>query len=261
MKWMIKSFQRAPKIADSIVYTNVYDYSSGGGGGPGISSPSRLTPASDVGFSSSGNTIGVLNTRFVPYTITEPTRILLGLPTSTVLPDDNTTVPLYLSVNFSTSSDVNIVTRGSTSVDYFAGSSGFYFRNELKSDYYFMLGYLGGRRTVYLFSVPINTNLNSAVMSSIPGFTATFGLTPKGTSIAVPPGIYNFNQAVPSTGSGNYLEGFAFQLENEIVAPIGTAQKLSSGDQLLIGEMYNSNTNNSERKYRQLLDVKYICFA
>lgn len=254
MNSMIKRSNRLLyRVNQTPLCANVYDYSGGGGGGGFNGSFSRLVPASEVGFSSSGNTIGVLNTKFVPSTITNPDRLLFGFPTSIqtdVSSGGRTDVPL--SVRFSTSSDVAIV-QSVSEQPYPAGTAGFYFRNEIPSDYYVMIGSYGSRpfkQRATIVSVPKGVSVGSSLISDVPGFVTTFKYQP-GSYPGTTPTVFNPNDSLTA--------------EFSIATPeaIGSLQPLTEDSSFVVGYYQKSvDFPSSTLTYVPRVDlITYVCFS
>lgn len=242
------------RVAQTPLCANVYDYNSTGGGSSGALS--RLVPASEIGLSSSGNTIGVLNTDLVPSTIVNPTRLLFGLPSNLVL-QKNSSTPVPLSVVFSTSSNVDIVTSVRPGEKKQAGSAGFYFRNQFESDYYYMVGSFltsGGTefsQRAVIVAVPAGVSPSSAQISDVPGFVATFTMEPgvvrwTGDSFVLNPNIYfrvSFNIATP--------------------VAVGALQPLTENTSAVLG-YFDTTVNGGENvsQFRPKVEqVTYVCFS
>jgi hypothetical protein len=233
----------------------VYDY----GGGGGSSTSSRLVPAADVGLSSTGNTIGVLNTEFAPATITNPDRVLFGLPSNFVIsPGSGVVTPVNLNVNFSSSTNVDIVSSAPLGVTRFPGSQGFYFRTQLKSDYYYMVGYVSGKKVLYLFTVPQGTNLASVTLSQVPGIVSRFRFFEDGARLS----SGNLNTLVTPEEAPRPSSRFSVDFEQSFLSQIGRAQKVPiQGASLLIGEAVNTVADGITR-YRPIVDsVVFTCFS
>jgi hypothetical protein len=122
---------------------------------------------------------------FAPATITNPDRILFGLPTNFVAPSGPlyTTSDVKLSLGFSSSSPVDLVESVELDKDRYPGSQGFYFRSQLESDYYYMIGYVNGKKTLYFFSVPSGTDLKQITLSDVPGVVIKFAFFEYGATI------------------------------------------------------------------------------
>lgn len=235
------------------VCTNVFNYGAGDGSSGTLS---RLVPASEIGLSSSGNTIGVLNTSLVPSKISNPTRLLFGLPTSLQLSSDTLPVPVPLSVAFSTSADVDIVQSVSPGVLKSAGTQGFYFRNELPSDYYIMVGsYLVSGESTFkqravIVAVPQGVSPATAQISSVPGFVANFTMAP-GEVILDTPKVIN-----PNT---------YFRVSFDISTPVavGALQPLTTATSAVLGNFVASSVSGmpSATFVPKVEQVTFVCFS
>jgi hypothetical protein len=116
---------------------NVYDF-SGGGTGSGATVFNDLKPSFEVGLSGSGNTIGFLQRNQIPSQIKDSARLTFGVASNTF--NDYDWQDVVLSVTYGESTPVDIVTHASIgSGMYHAGASGFYFRNETTSEYFYSL--------------------------------------------------------------------------------------------------------------------------
>lgn len=252
MNSMIKRSNRLLyRVNQTPLCANVFDYSGGGGGGGFTGSFSRLVPASEIGLSSSGNTIGVLNTKFVPATITNPDRLLFGFPTSvqTDVTSTGSRTDIPLSVKFSTSSDVDIVQTVGQSRP--AGSAGFYFRNQLPSDYYVMIGSYGNsgaiKQRATIVSVPKGVSVGSSLISDVPGFVTTFNFQAPALSGSQPT-VFNPNDSLTASFS--------------IATPeaIGSLQPLTEDSSFVVG--YYEKVSLSQLTYVPRVDlITYVCFS